>query len=118
MKFIANFATLHSAFGYNIFMVKLLHTPKYLGKGLIRLYQRLFSTDHSFWAKPEKFRICVHYPSCSQYTYESIDKFGLVRGSAMGAARILRCNGLARGGYDPVPNYFTLRPNYQDPNAA
>ncbi|KXK26985.1 MAG: putative membrane protein insertion efficiency factor [candidate division WS6 bacterium OLB20] len=100
---------------YNLEMTFILSIPKNIAKLLIRVYQKTLSFDHSFWARPEKFRVCVHYPSCSQFTYEAIDRFGVVRGSLMGGSRITRCNGFTQGGYDPVPDHFTLRANYQKP---
>lgn len=84
------------------------------GKFLIRIYQKTLSLDHSPVLKHLGVRSCIHYPSCSQYTYEAIDKHGLVPGSVMGASRIIRCNPIVKGGYDPVPEHFTLKPNYQD----
>lgn len=92
----------------------ILKIPSYIAMGLIRVYQKLFSFDHAFWADPAKFRVCLYHPSCSQYTYEAIDKHGIIKGGIMGAARIARCNPLARGGYDPVPDKFSLKPNYKD----
>ncbi len=88
----------------------ILNLPKNIGKLLIKIYQFFFSFDHSFWHKwAGGYRVCIHEPSCSQYTYEAIDKFGLIRGSIMGFFRILRCNPFAEGGYDPVPQTFSLR---------
>lgn len=91
----------------------ILDIPKNIGKFLIRIYQFLFSFDHSFWAKWVNYRVCVHEPSCSEYTYQAIDRFGLIRGSIMGFFRILRCNGFTGGGYDPVPDHFSIRANKQ-----
>jgi len=48
--------------------------------------------------------VCKYYPSCSRYTLEAIQEYGLVRGVALGAWRILRCNPWARGGVDDIPH--------------
>jgi len=63
--------------------------------GLIRGYQMTFSR-----ILPPS---CRYYPSCSHYTYEAVEKYGWLRGSWMGVARIVRCHPFAKGGYDPVP---------------
>ena len=46
---------------------------------------------------------CRFYPTCSQYAIEAIEKRGAVVGSLLAIYRILRCNPLCKGGYDPVP---------------
>lgn len=46
---------------------------------------------------------CRFQPTCSDYAYDAIDAHGAVRGGAMAAWRIVRCNPLNDGGYDPVP---------------
>lgn len=95
------------------FIIKI---PDYLAAGLIRVYQFTLSTDHSFWAKPEVFRICTYHPSCSEFTRQAILKHGLILGSLMGLKRIIDCNPFSKGGLDPVPDKFTLR-RYRGKNA-
>ena len=46
---------------------------------------------------------CRHIPTCSEYSHDSISKYGLSKGSLMTAKRILRCRPLGTSGYDPVP---------------
>lgn len=54
---------------------------------------------------------CRYYPTCSHYTVEALEKHGALKGSLMGASRILRCNPLVKGGVDKVPDHFTLKRN-------
>lgn len=52
---------------------------------------------------------CIFQPTCSQYAKEALVKHGVVKGILLSAWRILRCNPFNRhGGYDPVPDRFTL----------
>lgn len=87
----------------------IINTPKYIALFLIRIYQKLFSFDHSFWARPSVYRVCIYHPSCSEYTYQSIDRFGVVRGSILGLWRIIRCNPFSHPGEDLVPKTFTFK---------
>jgi hypothetical protein len=61
---------------------------------LIHLYRAVFA-----WLPSS----CRFEPSCSRYTEQAIQKYGLLRGSLMGAKRIGRCHPWNPGGYDPVP---------------
>jgi putative membrane protein insertion efficiency factor len=46
---------------------------------------------------------CRFHPSCSEYAIEAVRKHGAWRGSVLAGKRILRCQPLCKGGYDPVP---------------
>ena len=45
---------------------------------------------------------CKFYPTCSEYTKQAIEKYGVVKGCAYGIKRILKCNPFSKGGYDPL----------------
>ena len=55
------------------------------------------------WLSPRKPRTCRYYPSCSEYAVRALGARGLVRGGLLAAWRVLRCNPLSHGGYDPGP---------------
>lgn len=72
---------------------RVLSLPRAGAIGLIRAYQFLASPFPS---------PCRFTPTCSMYAIEAIGRYGVVRGTWMGARRILRCHPFAPGGYDPV----------------
>jgi putative membrane protein insertion efficiency factor len=45
---------------------------------------------------------CRYVPTCSEYAWEAVERYGALRGGIMAAWRVLRCHPLAKGGYDPV----------------
>lgn len=74
---------------------------------LIGAYQR--------WLSSSTRRRCRYEPTCSAYAAQSLRRFGVVRGLLLAAWRLLRCNPLSHGGFDPVPDHFTLRTGPVDP---
>ncbi len=62
---------------------------------LIRFYQRHISAH----TPPS----CRFRPTCSQYAYTAIERFGVFKGGGLALWRLLRCNPFCKGGYDPVP---------------
>lgn len=73
---------------------------------LVRCYQKYIS--------PLFPPSCIYQPTCSTYMIQAIEKHGVLKGTTMGIARILRCHPFIVGGRDSVPNNFTLRRNKQE----
>lgn len=67
---------------------------KYILVALINLYQLLPGPWHSS---------CKYIPTCSNYGIEAIKEYGSLKGGYLTIKRILKCNPLSKGGYDPVP---------------
>jgi hypothetical protein len=70
---------------------------------IVRTVASVLITGYQYLISPLFPSSCRYVPSCSQYTKEAIMKYGLFKGSYMGARRILRCHPFHPGGYDPVP---------------
>ncbi|NLO81989.1 MAG: membrane protein insertion efficiency factor YidD [Clostridiales bacterium] len=62
--------------------------------GIIKLYQRFIS--------PALPGSCRFYPTCSQYTIQALERYGVLKGLSMGIKRILKCHPFHPGGYDPL----------------
>lgn len=68
--------------------------------------KKFFLTGIRFYQKhisPHFPPMCRYYPTCSQYAAEAIEIHGPFKGFFMAIGRLLRCNILFPGGYDPVP---------------
>lgn len=64
---------------------------------------------YKFFISPVLPDACRYYPTCSTYSIQAIKKFGLIRGGYLTLRRIFSCNPLCEGGFDPVPEIFSLR---------
>ncbi len=64
---------------------------------LINGYQKYIS----IWLQSKNIH-CKYYPTCSEYTKQALQKYGVFKGILKGMWRILRCNPFSKGGYDPL----------------
>ena len=62
---------------------------------LLRFYKRAIS--------PLLPPSCRFHPTCSEYAYEAVEKYGIIKGGRLAVWRVLRCNPFGKGGWDPVP---------------
>jgi uncharacterized protein len=69
---------------------------------VLRFYQR--------WVSPAFGPRCRYYPSCSEYAAQAVEQFGILRGLVLAGWRLLRCNPLSHGGYDPVDDQRLFAP--------
>ncbi len=67
---------------------------------LIKLYQKTLSPDHGLLKGLFPYGYCKFQPSCSEYGYQAIKKYGLMRGGIKSIWRICRCNPWSAGGED------------------
>jgi len=75
----------------------------------IILYKKIFSLDSGFLRfalSPLKLlttpSVCRFTPSCSEYCYQAVKKYGIISGLLLGAKRLLSCHPYSSGGYDPL----------------
>ena len=64
---------------------------------IINGYQKHISS----WLENRGVR-CKYYPTCSEYTKQAIQKYGVLKGGMFGIIRIIKCNPFSKGGYDPL----------------
>jgi putative membrane protein insertion efficiency factor len=72
-----------------------LKAPRLLLMGAIRVYQSTVG--------PALPRACRFEPSCSQYAYTALERYGVFRGTWLAMRRLARCQPFGGSGYDPVP---------------
>jgi len=64
----------------------------------IKVAIKAYQVGISSWTPPR----CRFYPSCSSYTLQAVERYGLLKGLALGLKRIVRCHPWNDGGYDPL----------------
>jgi uncharacterized protein len=55
------------------------------------------------WVSPMLPPSCRYQPTCSEYAYEAVEKYGIIKGGRLAIWRVLRCNPFGKSGWDPVP---------------
>jgi len=76
---------------------------KFIILKFIRIYQKIISPDHGgilSYFKP--LGVCKFRPTCSDYTYQAVEKHGMLKGVFLGLKRIIRCHPFSSGGWDPL----------------
>ena len=71
---------------------------------LINFYQKFLSPDNGFLKKNGITRnpVCVFFPTCSEYTKQAIEKYGVLKGIFLGFQRIIRCHPWQKKHIDPL----------------
>jgi len=71
---------------------------------MIRFYQRYLNFRHPFFKTLFLTdAACRFQPTCSEYCYQAINRYGILKGLFLGIKRVLKCHPLSAGGYDPIP---------------
>ena len=66
---------------------------------MLKFYKKIFSPVLHFLVPHSSCRFC---PTCSEYGYMAIEKYGLTTGIRKALKRIIRCHPFSKGGYDPI----------------
>ncbi len=68
---------------------------------LIKLYQLILSPNHGIFSSVTPYS-CRFTPTCSEYMYQAVEKYGVIKGSYKGFNRLFRCHPFSKGGHDPL----------------
>lgn len=68
----------------------------------IRIYQKTLSPDTGWLRFYYPHGYCRFTPTCSEYTYQAVERLGISKGLLKGFWRIMRCNPWSKGGHDPI----------------
>jgi uncharacterized protein len=84
-----------------ILLRKLIWIPRKAAILAIRFYQLTFSPEQRILGTHRS--VCRFYPSCSSYSLQAIERFGILKGGWLAAKRIAKCQPFGKSGWDPVP---------------
>lgn len=84
-----------------ILLRKLIWIPRKATILAIRFYQLTLSPERGIFGTHRP--ACRFYPSCSSYSLQAIEKFGILKGGWLAAKRIAKCQPFGKNGWDPVP---------------
>ena len=70
-------------------------------KKILVFFINWYQKNISSWLESKNIK-CKYYPTCSEYTKQAIEKYGVIKGCSLGIVRILKCNPFSKGGYDPL----------------
>jgi uncharacterized protein len=73
--------------------------PSFAVRSVYRLYRSVLSPMLHALSPTQ----CLYLPTCSEYAYVALLRFGVFKGSWLALRRIARCHPFAKGGLDPVP---------------
>ncbi len=78
------------------------YSLRYFVLRLIKIYQKTLSLDHGWFKFSHPNGYCRFKPTCSEYAYGAVEKYGVIKGGMLAIWRVLRCNPFNKGGWDPV----------------
>ena len=67
------------------------------------------NTCYQFLLSPLLGNSCRYFPSCSEYSIQSLKTFGFFKGLYLSLKRILSCNPWSDGGFDPVKKQLKVK---------
>ncbi|QNI37023.1 membrane protein insertion efficiency factor YidD [Edaphobacter albus] len=74
--------------------------PSFAVRVLFRFYKSVLSPVLHVFSPSQ----CLYLPTCSEYAYVALTRFGPIKGSWLALRRVARCHPFAKGGFDPVPD--------------